>query len=264
MSSTFAREYFFSIGGSIMAIKGWSELPSGFLKIGFGGWMRLDSDVQLIVCELAESQRFRCALCSRSRGLVIDHDHYPEEGTGATYTKYNVRGLLCTSCNWHLGFYECEASGGYFGWENASYRISSREYDDYVDTYQYRVSPLIEALREQRMGSANYWRMRRHHQKFDEWYYDGIVPTWRERLAEEKARTIDSPEKFFRVLKACAEFVVEQIKKDPNFRPPDKFVEVIRKVRNLIEEARANDPELAAAMDRVAALRASHVEVLSV
>jgi hypothetical protein len=207
--------------------------------MSFERWTRLDSDVQQLVYDLAERQRFRCVFCTESRRLIIDHDHYPEEGTGAAYTKYNVRGLLCGSCNWHLGYYECEKSGGSFNWPNAECRISDGEYEDYICAYQCRVIPLLQALQDQRTGITNEWRRNRHHRLFDEWYYHGFPSAWRERLAEEKARTIDSAEKFFRVFAACMNFVAEQIKNDPSFRPPQKFVEVALKVKDLIAEARA-------------------------
>jgi len=244
MASTFDREYWIAIPERTMT-NHWDKLPSRFLKMSFRSWTRLDRDIQRLVCDLADRQEFKCALCSQSRGLVIDHDHGPEEGTGNTYTKYNVRGLVCGSCNWHLGFYECEINGGYFGWENASCRISDSEYEDYIYAYKCRVQPLVETLQEQIMGSANYWRRRRHHERFDEWYYEGARVAWRERLVEEKARTIDTPEQFFHVFTACTKFVAEQIKRDPDFRPPQKFVEVFFRVRSLVEYARTIDNELA-------------------
>jgi hypothetical protein len=229
-----------------MSTRLWDQLPARCLKMGFERFARLDRAIQQLLYKLALKQRFKCALCSSTRGLVVEHDHEPEEGPSKPYTIYNVRGLVCGSCNWHLGFYECEARGGFFCWENASCRISDSEYESYIYLYRCRVGPLIEALQEQRMGSDNYWRMRRHHQRFDEWYYEGARCAWRDRLAEERARTIRTPEQFIRVFTACVNFVGEQIKKDPDFQPPEKFMKVFHQVRGLVEAARAGDHPLEA------------------
>lgn len=57
-----------------MSVGLWDKLPPGFLKIGFKRWRKLNHGVRRLVAELAESQNFKCALCSATRGLVIEHD----------------------------------------------------------------------------------------------------------------------------------------------------------------------------------------------
>jgi Recombination endonuclease VII len=84
----------------------WSQLPAGFLKKTPKGWMRLDRDVRRLVVELAREQNFKCPFRDRTKGLIIEHDHWPDRGSGDKLTIYNVRGLACTRCNWHLGMDE--------------------------------------------------------------------------------------------------------------------------------------------------------------
>lgn len=53
---------------------------------------------------LYKKQDSVCALCKRNRKLVIDHDHNccPNKRSCGKC----VRGLLCDSCNKHLGWFE--------------------------------------------------------------------------------------------------------------------------------------------------------------
>lgn len=81
--------------------------------------MRLDPGVRKLVVELARAQNFKCAFCDATRGLIIEHDHYPERGTGDKPTVYNIRGLACSGCNWHLGMYEADERGDYRGFDDA-------------------------------------------------------------------------------------------------------------------------------------------------
>ena len=114
-------------GRGIMSRDLWQKLPEGFLDMSYATWHRQSLDVQRTIVELAHSQNFKCALCRDTRPLVVDHDHEPEEGPGKPYTIYNIRGLVCQQCNWHLGFHEQEErGGGVFGWENVSCKISRK------------------------------------------------------------------------------------------------------------------------------------------
>jgi hypothetical protein len=222
-----------------MSLAFWDTMPVGFLKMGYKSWRRLDSGVKHVVAELAESQKFRCALCSETRDLVIDHDHEPEEGPGHPYTAFNIRGLVCQGCNWHLIVYEKQESGDYFGWENADSRISNDKYESYDYVYRCRVRPLIEAKLEQRMGSANYWRRALTLQRFDAWYYDGEWSEWRDRWAKRQAWKIKTPEQFIERMQMIVKFYSEQIDKNPDFVLPDEFIKLVAKVRGLIQEALA-------------------------
>jgi hypothetical protein len=224
-----------------MSFELWQELPELFLKMKYPRWSRLDQDVKRLIVELAIDQKFKCALCeSRDRNLVVDHDHYPEEGPGDRFTVYNVRGLVCQGCNWDLAFYETEGAGGDFGWENVSCKISSDDYDDYVYVYQCRVAPLVEAAQVKRIGCRNPWHRSSTLQKFDDWFYEGEQPPlWYQRYEEEESRRIETPEDAVRVLTAIVQFANEQFEKDPNFEPGEEFWKLIAWIRPIIEQAKA-------------------------
>jgi hypothetical protein len=215
----------------------WAKLPPNFLKVGYKGWCRLDRGVQHLVVELAKKQHFKCALCSATRRLVIEHDHDPEEGHGDVPSILNIRGLACQRCNWHLRVYEAEQNGEYWNWENLSSRLSSHQYDSYDYAYRCRVSPLVEAIIEKRMGSKNYWRRRLVLQRFDAWYYDGMRSEWRERWKRDRATEIETPKQFLKALLACTEFVVQQMKKDPEYEPPEAYMELMTQVMPTIQQA---------------------------
>src|SRR4051812_5587086 len=98
----------------------WERLPPGLLRMKPRAWHKLDYDVRRLIVDLAERQKLQCVFCSTSRSLEIEHDHYPDIGTGDRYTVYNIRGLVCRRCNWHLMVYEKEDAGDYLGWDNVS------------------------------------------------------------------------------------------------------------------------------------------------
>src|ERR1700730_7845934 len=89
----------------------WNQLPAGFLKMNYKRWVRLGHAIQQLIVELASEQHFKCALCSEDQALEVDHDHDPEHGTGDVLTIYNIRGLACHRCNWHLMVYEKDQRG---------------------------------------------------------------------------------------------------------------------------------------------------------
>ena len=124
-----------------MSYELWQKLPKRFLKKKYQWWYNLDQDVKQLIVELANDQKFKCALCTRDRDLIVEHDHEPQEGPGYPYTIYNIRGLVCSRCNWHLMVYEKEESGEYLNWENASSYLSSSDYENYVYAYKCRVEP---------------------------------------------------------------------------------------------------------------------------
>ena len=225
-----------------MSALSWEDLPYRFLKMSYKGWKRLDRDVRRLILDLAQKQHFKCALCTNTRDLVVDHDHDPEEGPGFPFTVFNVRGLVCSSCNWHITLYETQCSGDYYsGWENATCRILDREYDRYDYAYRCRVRPLIETMKEQRMGSLNYWRRELYITKFDDWFYDRGFSPWRDRWMEERRFEIRTPKRFLRSFSALVDFAIKKSERDPSWRPPDQFFEIVLKVRKMIAEVR---PEL--------------------
>jgi hypothetical protein len=86
------------------------------------------------------------------------------------------------------------------------------------------------------MGSQNYWRRRICLEKFDAWYYDGQRSEWRERWRKNQQSKITSPEEFFEALLALTNFVLSQREKDPNYRPPRQFMEIVARVRPILHE----------------------------
>lgn len=215
----------------------WTQLPDQFLRMKFARWQKLDHDVRNIIVELANKQKFKCAICgNRNRNLVVDHDHEPEEGPGDRFTIYNIRGLVCQGCNWDLGFYEKEARGEAFGWDNADCNLSDRDYERYIFIYERRAGALREALLEKRI--PNYWTRRIVLERFDSWFYEGGKPPgWYMKYKEEQNNKIETPEDALNALVATFRFINEQFKANPNYEPPDEFWKLFATVRPLIEKA---------------------------
>ncbi|HMF06064.1 MAG TPA: endonuclease domain-containing protein [Methylocella sp.] len=231
----------------------WQKLPAGFLKKGYPAWGRFDRDVQRTVVELAKSQNFRCAFCSKDRGLIVEHDHDPEQGDGDRLTIYNIRGLTCQRCNWHLMIYETNETGGYIGWDHVDCFIDSHRYDDYIYFYECR----LERFREQKLQKTcpNYWSRTGLLDKFDDWKeccWRRQKYPWRWGFEEIKAKRhgkIRTPGQFFKYLTALTEFILEQ-EKDPNWRPSDKFLKAMFKLKPFLDKLiaeleRARGPRIA-------------------
>ncbi|MEY2525611.1 MAG: hypothetical protein QOE73_382 [Verrucomicrobiota bacterium] len=220
----------------------WNKLPLGFLKKGYAGWARLDHDVKLLIVELAEKQSFRCAHCGRERGLIIEHDHDPEQGTGDRYTTYNIRGLVCQGCNWHLMIYEKDRNGEYRGFDEASSNISDHEYEAYVYAYDCRVNSLYEASLKKKMGTLKYWRRKIFLDKFDDWREWGMGEyPWRwffDEIKDKKYGKIRTPRQFFKTLSACVQFVKGELERNPDYQPPEKFLEIMIRIKPLLDELR--------------------------
>lgn len=217
----------------------WRQLPAGFLKRTARGWMRLDAGVRKLVVELARTQNFKCAFCDETRGLIIEHDHYPERGSGDKLTVYNVRGLACSGCNWHLGMYEADNRGDYRGFDDAYIRIDDRDFGPYAQAYEDRVLALIEEELQQRMEPANYWKRWLFLQKFDErdWSRHYPWPSYFGEIKRRRRMVIRTPEQFWEAFAASARFVLEQKRKDPIFEIPEAFLRVVALVKPMIEEA---------------------------
>lgn len=217
----------------------WSQLPAGFLKKSPKGWLRLDHDVRRLVVELAREQNFKCAFCDTAKGLIIEHDHWPERGSGDKLTIYNVRGLACTRCNWHLGMYEADARGDCRGWEDAYIYISERDLEPYAYAYECRILALFEEELEHRLGPRNYWRRRLFLQRADDFREWGGRSLWRLHFTELKERQcwkIRTPDQFWKVLAACMRFVVEETRRNPDFVIPDQFLLILARVKPILDE----------------------------
>lgn len=217
----------------------WRKLPEGFLKKSAKGWMRLDHDVRLLVAELARAQSFKCAFCRETKKLVIDHNHYPLHGRSDKFTVYNVRGLVCSRCNWHIGMYEADERGDYRGWDDAYIRISEQELYPYGQAYDHRVLSLIEREIECQLGPLNYSRRCLFLQKFDDWREWGGRYPWRSYFAEIKQRhrsKIRTPKQFLKSLAAIARFVIDQKQKNPGYEPPPQFIELLIRVKPTMDD----------------------------
>ena len=218
----------------------WRQLPAGFLKKTAKGWMRLDRDVRQLVVELARAQNFKCAFCEATRNLIIDHDHWPERGSGEKLTIYNIRGLACSRCNWHLGMYEADARGDYRGWDDAYIHISEHDFEPYAYAYDCRVLKLFENELERELGPRIYWRRRLFLQKFDDWHEWGRRHyPWRSYFTEIKQRRrliIRTPEQFWKTLVACMRFVVGEMQKNPDFEIPEQFLQILFRVKPILDE----------------------------
>jgi hypothetical protein len=171
-----------------MSILLWNKLPDGFLKMKYKRWARLDYDVGLLIIELADKQKFKCALCSRKHDLVVEHDHDPEHGTGEGLTIYNIRGLTCQRCNWHLMVDEKDRNGEYRGFDDAYSYVSDREYESYTFAYDCRVGALYEDYLKEKLGLLNYWRRRIFLDKFDDWKEWGARYPWHWVSMKSKTR----------------------------------------------------------------------------
>ncbi|MCW5691611.1 MAG: hypothetical protein KIT48_04540 [Pseudolabrys sp.] len=221
-----------------MSYELWKKLPEGFLRKNFQQFCKIDHDVKRLIVELAERQNFKCALCTRDRHLIIEHDHEPDEGAGDRITIRNIRGLVCHRCNTSLSVYERQESGNYFGLEHVTSYLSSHEYENYIYAYDCRVAALREALLEKKI--PNYWHRRLVLDKFDDWFYEGgQPPIWYRRYKEQQNRKIETPEQAIKVLIACMKFVADEFKKNPDFEPPEEFLKLMILVRPIIEQAKA-------------------------
>jgi hypothetical protein len=222
-----------------MSIILWDKLPPGLLSMGLKRWSKLDHDVRLLIFELANEQKFKCALCSRTRNLIVEHDHDPEHGPGKPITVHNIRGLACQRCNWHLMVYEKYLNGEYRGFDEASSNISSYQWENYIYAYECRVGDLREERLKQELGILNYWRRRNFLNKFDEWREWGGRYPWYwgfDEIKDQRYGKIRTPRQFIRTLHACVLFVKGEIEKNPNYVPPEQFLETMFRIKPFLDE----------------------------
>ena len=220
-----------------MSFELWGKLPDQFLRMKFPRWLKQSREVQELIVDLAKKQKFKCAICNvRTRKLVVDHDHDPEEGPSDSYTIYNIRGLVCQGCNWDLGFYEKETRGEAFGWGNVDCKLSEQDYERYIYAYECRTGGLREASLEKRL--PNYWHRRIVLERFDIWYYEGgKEPRWYQKYKAERRKIIETPEDAVEHLAAIFQFVTDQWKANPNYKPPKEFWDLFIRIRPLLEKA---------------------------
>jgi hypothetical protein len=129
------------------------------------------------------------------------------------------------------------ALGDYFGWDHAYCIVSSGRYESYAWAYECRVYPLCRKAARAADG----------HQEL-------LAPTdvfgklrcfvLRRRTlcvarASGRRREIphSTPEKAIEVFVACANFVIAESKRDPNFKPPENFLDVARTMFSILDEA---------------------------
>jgi hypothetical protein len=219
----------------------WNKLPDGFLQMSYKRWAKLDNDVKRLIVELATEQKFKCAHCTRVRKLVVEHDHDPQHGPGDKYTVYNIRGLVCQRCNWHLMLCEKDKNGEYRGFDDVQSYVSDNEWESYIYTYEGRVGALLEALLEEKLGPQNYWRRRLFLNKFDDWREWGGSYPWYwafDEIKDEKYGKIRTPKQFFKTLVGCMQFIKGELEKNPDFEIPDEFIRLMVRVKPVLDELR--------------------------
>ncbi len=227
----------------------WNRLPVGLLKKKQRRFLKLDGPLQALVVELAERQSFKCACCSQNYGLIIEHDHEPDEGTGDFQTIYNTRGLVCSGCNHDIKLYDMQNRGEYHPWENVYPKLSESKCETYKYRYECRVGALLETLREKRMGWRNYHRAWIVLHKFDEWKEWGAPYPWQwnfEEIKERRHGKIRTPRQAINCLIACMRFVVEEKKRNPDWEIPEQFIDLMARLRPLFDELRPRYEQLKA------------------
>jgi Recombination endonuclease VII len=215
----------------------WNRLPHGFLAKSFEGFDRLDHSLKVLIVELARKQNFKCAICNRNRKLVIEHDHYPDRGTGKFATIYNTRGLTCGRCNWHLMMYEKELHGEYVGFGEATSKVSDRGWEEYTYPYDCRIVALSESELAQRC--PNYWPRRIFLDKFDDWREWSMPYPWRWYFDEIKDRRhgkIRNPKQLFRALAAIGQFLKNELAKNPDWEPPEELMHGLLRIKRFLGE----------------------------
>jgi recombination endonuclease VII len=220
-----------------MSVRLWKEMPEGFLKIGFKAFDKLDHDIKQLIFDLAKDQNFKCALCSKRRDLIIEHEHEPREKVPCTV--YNIRGLVCGRCNKALMGCDMEECGYFTNWENGYPYLSSDDYQNYKYRFDCRVAPLIDAAHVKRVGCRNTAHREHVLWMLDARYEEGRFP-WQRRSKGTWDGEIRSPEQAIEVLTACVEFVAEQFKKDPNYEPPEIFLKLMVQIRPILDQAMAD------------------------
>lgn len=220
----------------------WNKLPRGLLKKQFKAWDRLGPDVKRLVVRLAEEQNFKCVHCPSEHNLIIEHDHDPIFGPGDKLTAFNIRGLVCQRCNWHLMIYEKDLNGDYRSFDDVYSYISDREWESYIYAYDSRILRLYESQLEDRMGTLKYLRRRNFLDKFDDWKEWGPRKRsypWQwgfDEIKQRRRSIIRTPEQFLKALSAIAAYIKNELEKDPSWRPPEEVMPTLFKIFAFLEE----------------------------
>lgn len=217
-----------------MSIQFWKAMPQGFLKRGFRSFDKLDHSVKELIFDLGNKQNFECALCAQDRDLIIEHDH--ELGDRVPLTIFNIRGLVCQRCNQALKGCDMGERGYITSWENGYPYLSDGDYQEYKYRFDCRVERFTDAAHVRRVGCKNLEHRKRVLEILDRRYEERRFP-WQQTPEEAWDGEIKSPEHAIQVLAACMQFVVDQIKGDPNYEPPKAFIKLMNLVGPIIEEA---------------------------
>ena len=233
----------------------WEKLPYRFLKMRYPAFSRLPLDVQTLVGELAEKQKYTCAICTdATSNLEIEHEHDP--GGRVKYSVKNVRGLVCRRCNFQVSLYERHEQGTYSGLDHVYPWLSDHTYQAYAYDFECRVADLEDRLLRARIGEYQYWKRRPFMDKFDDWREYGDRYPWPSYFREIKMRR--SPKYALNQIFACVRFYAAELKRNPAWEPPDQVVVFLFKLKEFFEAIEAGLPvELKA---RVIARREARLE----
>jgi DNA-binding transcriptional regulator/RsmH inhibitor MraZ len=55
-----------------MSLSLWQQLPANLLRMKYPRWKKLTHDIQQLVVELAEQQKFTCAFCKQAHELCAE------------------------------------------------------------------------------------------------------------------------------------------------------------------------------------------------
>jgi hypothetical protein len=217
----------------------YDDLPLGFLRMGRRSFEKLNSGVRTVIVALAKEHNYKCAFCTCDHKLEVEHDHDPDEGSGDEYTIYNIRGLVCRGCHFHLTLYERLEQGDSMGWDHVDCRIDWQEYKDYIYFYTTRTDPLLNSLHVKRVGCSNPEHREIVLRKFDAWKYDEEPSPWRERWERDRAPRIETPEEAIRGLLACLRYAKAEADKDPNGQLPAELIEPLVRLWPIVESLAA-------------------------
>src|ERR1700757_3917371 len=101
--------------------------------------MQLCSGREGLSSAARDGSAIRIGECSNCNEILEIAPYEISGDHGDKLTIYNVRGLACTRCNWHLGMYEADARGDCRGWEDAYIYISERDFEPYAYAYECRI-----------------------------------------------------------------------------------------------------------------------------